>query len=72
MIRAICETLHINEQWLINGNGAMETLNETEKSSHILSEIYNSAKELSSEEQDFILDMIKTFQKHRENITDDK
>ena len=50
----------------------METLNETEKSSRILSEIYNSAKELSSEEQDFILDMIKTFQKHRENITDDK
>ena len=57
VIRAICETLHINE---------------TEKSSRILSEIYNSAKELSSEEQDFILDMIKTFQKHRENITDDK
>lgn len=72
VIRAICETLHINEQWLINGKGAMETLNETEKSSRILSEIYNSAKELSSEEQDFILDMIKNFQKHRENITDDK
>lgn len=48
----------------------MERNPELERSARILSEIYNSAKELSEEEQDYIRDMIKTFQKHRENISD--
>lgn len=39
-----------------------------EKHTHLLSDIYNLAKELSEEEQDYILDMIKIFQKHRESI----
>lgn len=72
VIRAICNTLHINEQWLISGEGQMERSPELEKRTRLLSEIYNSAKELSEDEQDYILDMIRTFQKHRENISETK
>lgn len=71
-IRAICDILDINEQWLITGTGAMEFISKSEKSARLLSDIYNSAKELSEEEQDYILDMIRTFQKHRENIVESK
>lgn len=71
-IRAICEVLDINEQWLISGIGSMEPVSKSEKSARLLSDIYNSAKELSEEEQDYILDMIRTFQKHRENIVESK
>ena len=46
----------------------MESGTNLAKSARLLSEIYNAAKELSEEEQDYILDMIKTFQKHRNSI----
>ncbi len=68
VIRAICEILQISENWLICGEGEMENSPDLEKSARLLSDIYNSAKELSEEEQDYILDMIRTFQKHRESI----
>lgn len=71
-IRAICETLEINEPWLISGEGEMEAVGKSEKSARLLSAIYNAAKGLSAEEQDYILDMIKTFEKHRENISKGK
>lgn len=70
VIHAICDALQIDENWLLSGEGEMERNPGLEKSARILSDIYNSAKELSEEEQDYILDMIKTFQKHRENISD--
>ena len=72
VIRAICDVLRIDEHWLISGEGQMESNPELEKSARLLSDIYNSAKELSEEEQDYILDMIRTFQKHRENIVESK
>ena len=34
----------------------------------LLSEIYDAAKELSEAEQDYILDMIKTFCRHQETL----
>lgn len=71
-IRAICNALDINEQWLTTGKGVMESASKSEKSARLLSDIYNSAKELSEQEQDYILDMIKTFQKHRETLTNGK
>lgn len=71
VIHAICDALQIDERWLISGKGRMESPN-LERSARLLSEIYNSARELSGEEQDYILDMIKTFQKHRENIVEGK
>lgn len=69
VIRAICDVLQIDENWLISGYGQMEGGPVLEKSTRLLSDIYNSAKELSESGQDYILDMIKTFQKHRNAIT---
>lgn len=68
VLHAICDVLQIEENWLTTGQGQMERDLDLEKSARLLSEIYNLAKELSEEEQDYILDMIKTFQKHREKI----
>ena len=65
VIRAISHELHINEDWLLSGEGSMDTASDQEKSAYLLTEIYNLAKELSEEEQDYILDMIKAYQKHR-------
>lgn len=72
VINAICEVLKINKNWLITGQGNMENNPNPEMNNTLLSEIYNSAKNLSKEEQDYILDMIKTFQKHRTTIIDEK
>lgn len=71
VIHAICNILRIDEYWLTTGQGQMESNPNLEKSAQLLSEIYNSAKELSEHEQNYILDMIKTFQKHRETIKDE-
>lgn len=68
VIHAICEELRIDENWLVSGEGEMENTPDLQKSARILSEIYNYAKELSREEQYYILDMIKIFQKYRERI----
>ena len=62
VIHAICEVLHIDENWLIYGLGQMDSDPALAKSARLLSEIYNLAGELSEEERDYILDMIKTFQ----------
>lgn len=72
VIRAICDVLRIDENWLTSGEGQMESNPDLEKGARLLSDIYNSAKDLSEQEQDYILDMIKTFQKHRETIADGK
>lgn len=71
VIHAICNALSINEEWLLQGIGKMEGLSDTQKQSFILSEIYESAKLLSTEEQEYILNMIKTFQKFKKE-TDHK
>lgn len=68
VVHAICDVLRIDEHWLVSGEGTMEGNPEWEKNVQLLSDIYNSAKELSEAEQDYILDMIRTFQKHRESI----
>lgn len=68
VIHAICDVLKVNESWLVSGEGPMESNPEWKKDPQLLSDIYDLAKELSEAEQDYILDMIKTFQKHRESI----
>lgn len=59
VINAICQTLEINKNWLLNGKGEMETKNETSQSAKILAELYDIAKELSEDEQLYILDVTK-------------
>ena len=68
VIHAICSVLQIQEEWLLTGNGRMEISQDLERSALLLSEIYSCSKELSEEEQDYILDMIKTFQRHRDSL----
>lgn len=67
-VNAICEILCINKEWLLHGTGEMNIAQPINKSNQILSEIYASSKNLSEEELDYILDLIKTFQKHSSKI----
>lgn len=68
VIHALCSTLQVNENWLITGTGEMNHDKDLERSARLLSYIYNSAKELSEDEQNYILEMIQTFQKHRDSL----
>lgn len=63
IINALCDALEVNQEWLINGIGEMDNI-EIIRSSKVLSEIYSISKELSEEEQLYILDVIKTYRKH--------
>ena len=63
IINALCDALKIDQEWLIKGIGQMES-SESIRSSKVLSEIYSLAKELSNEEQLYILDVIKTYRNH--------
>ncbi|WP_376774537.1 helix-turn-helix domain-containing protein [Clostridium thailandense] len=63
IINALCNVLEINKEWLLNGTGEMNNSEEL-KSSRILSEIYSISKDLSEDEQLYILNVIKTYKKH--------
>ena len=59
VINAICQTLNINKEWLVNGIGEMEDTHEAWQSTKILTELYEVAKELSEDEQLYLLDTVK-------------
>lgn len=59
VINAICHTLRINRDWLINGAGDMEDTSEASESAKILAELYEVAKGLSEDEQLYLLDTVK-------------
>lgn len=65
IINTLCNLLEVNKEWLLHGVGKMDNA-ETVKSAKILSDIYSIAKELSEEEQLYILDVIKSYKKHLE------
>lgn len=56
---AICKTLKINKEWLINGVGEIESVSESSKNAKVLDELYKVAKELSEDEQLYLLDTVK-------------
>lgn len=62
VINAICKELKINKDWLVSGTGEME--DNSLKSAKVLDELYEVAKELSIEEQLFLLDMVKSLKTH--------
>lgn len=64
VVHAICEVLRIDENWLTSGEGSMENTPSASGSARLLSDIYNASKELSEQEQGYILDMIKMYRKH--------
>ena len=60
VINAICRTLDINSDWLVNGVGEMEnTESGASQSDKILKELYEFVKDLSEDEQLYLLDTAK-------------
>lgn len=68
VVNALCNALDINKEWLLNGTMPMEQDKETLKSEKVLSEIHEYSKDLSEEEQQYVLDLIKTYIKHKPSI----
>lgn len=55
----ICQKYNVNKDWLINGIGEMENITEASQSAKILAELYEVAKDLSEDEQLYLLDTVK-------------
>lgn len=64
VLRAICQTLEIREEWLLTGTGQMEINEQSEFREDIVSEIKQCIEKLSEDEKQFILDLIKLYTKH--------
>lgn len=63
VITAICNVLHISKDWLLDGMGTMELSEEAVKNAKVLLEINTLAEQLSEDEQRYILDIIKSYQR---------
>lgn len=61
VVNALCRELHIHKEWLLTGVGPMDVGSDVLDNEKILSEIYDYTQRLSTQEQLFILDMIKSF-----------
>ncbi len=59
VVNALCQTLKIHRNWLLEGVGDMDDRSETTESAKILAELYDISKGLSKEEQLYLLDVIK-------------
>ena len=59
VINVVCQTLDLNKDWLLNGSGEMESTAKSDQSSKTLVELYKVAKELSEDEQLYLLDTVK-------------
>jgi len=60
---AICHILKINNEWLIKGGGNMEENTDAKQSAKTLTELYEVVKDLSEQEQLYLLDTIKALKK---------
>lgn len=60
VLNAICNTLNINKNWLINGTGEMESESTSSKNAEILAQLCEAASELTEDEQLYLLDSIKS------------
>lgn len=63
VINAICQTLRINKDWLVRGTGEPEDTKEILMSTKILTELYQIIRELSEEEQAYLLDVAKSLKR---------
>ena len=63
VINALCQTLEINHEWLLTGEGEMEKNGERATLPRVLAELHEFSKSLSEEEQLFVLDVIKAMKK---------
>lgn len=72
VVNAICDVLEINSEWLLTGQGSISKETQNMQSAKVLSEIYSLSKELSEQEQNYILDLITTFTKHKNHFQSPK
>lgn len=70
VINAICDVLKINKDWLIFGNGEMEYNKDISQSAKVLAELYDVAKELSEDEQLYLLDTVKALKQRLKRNAD--
>lgn len=66
VVNAICQTLNVNSDWLLNGVGEMKKREDTARSDKVLRELYEFVSELSEDEQLYLLDTAKAL-RHRLN-----
>lgn len=59
VLNALCQTLNVNREWLAEGTGQMEVSGDASQSARILAELYEVAKDLSQDEQLYLLDTVK-------------
>ncbi len=63
VVNALCRTLNINRDWLLRGLGEMEDTKGILFSTRILAELYRIVKELSEEEQRYLLDVARAMRR---------
>lgn len=63
VINALCQALKINKEWLLYGTGEMEDTSKASQSAKILAELYDIAKELSEDEQLYLLETVMALKK---------
>ena len=68
VLKGISDVLNIREEWLLHGTGDTSPDDQLSEKAKVTSEIYTLAKDLSEEEQLYILDLINTFKKHKGNF----
>ncbi len=59
VINAICRTLNINSDWLMNGEGEMKKQGDRARSDRVLRELWEVASRLSEDGQFYLLDIAK-------------
>lgn len=59
VINAICQTLNINSDWLMDGIGEMRQQEDPARSDKPLRELYEFVRGLSGDEQFYLLDIAR-------------
>ena len=60
VLNAICRVLKVNKDWLVRGKGQIEDTQDAFHSTRILMELYQVTRELSEDEQFYLLDVAKS------------
>jgi len=64
VVNAICQTLNVNKDWLRSGSGEMENTSKISRNARALAELCDVVRELSEDEQLYLLDTIKALKTH--------
>ncbi|MCL2571213.1 MAG: helix-turn-helix domain-containing protein [Defluviitaleaceae bacterium] len=60
VVNAVCQTLNINKDWLLDGVGAMENKAKASKSARVLTELYETTKDFSEDELLYLNEIVTT------------